>query len=53
MITVAAKGDMLDRVEELLRAVKTARAKANEIDLDVKTNKIGDRLLDYVFNDAV
>jgi hypothetical protein len=49
LITVADKGDMLDRVESLLRAVKKARSRANEMDVDVKTNKIGDVVLDYVF----
>lgn len=50
LITVADKGDMLDRVEALLRAVKKARARANEIDIDVRENKIGDSVLEYVFN---
>ena len=48
LITVSQKGDMLDRVEELLRAVKKARARANEIDLDVRQNKIGADLLKYI-----
>jgi len=49
MITVAAKGDMLDRSEALLRAVRKARARANEIDVDVKADKIGDKVLGFVF----
>jgi hypothetical protein len=48
LITVAQKGDMLDRVEELLRAVKKARARANELELDVRQNKIGAAILKYV-----
>lgn len=48
-LTVVDKGDMLDRVEEVLRAVKKARARANEMDIDVSLNKIGDTLLKYVF----
>lgn len=48
LVTVAAKGDMLDRVEELLRAVKKARARANDMDLDVRENKIGAAVLRYV-----
>lgn len=48
LITVAQKGDMLDRVEELLRAVKKARARANELELDVRQNKIGASILKYV-----
>ena len=50
LITVSAKGDMLDRVEELLRAVKKARARANEMEVDVRQNKIGDSVLNYVFH---
>jgi hypothetical protein len=49
LITVAAKGDMLDRVEELLRSIKKARARANDMELDVKQNKIGADLLKYIF----
>lgn len=48
LITVAAKGDMLDRIEELLRAVKKARARANEYEVDVRQNKIGESILRYV-----
>lgn len=49
LITTADKGKMIERVETLLRAVKQARARANDIDLDTTKNKIGKRLLDYVF----
>lgn len=49
LITVAEKGDMLDRVEKLARAVKAARSRANEAVVDVTKNKIGSTLLDYVF----
>lgn len=48
LLTVAQKGDMLDRVEGLLRAVKKARARANEMDLDVRQNKIGATVLNYI-----
>ena len=48
-LTVADKGDMLDRVEDVLRAIKKARARANELDIDVVQNRIGDTLLKYVF----
>lgn len=50
LLTVADKGDMLDRVESLMRAVKKARARANEMEIDVRENKIGAKLLDYVFS---
>jgi len=48
-LTVAEKGDMLDRVEEMLRAIKKARARANELDIDVRQNKIAGSVLNYVF----
>lgn len=50
LITVADKGDMLDRVERLVRAIKAARARANDIELDVKQNKIGNVVMKYVFD---
>jgi hypothetical protein len=49
LITVASKGNMLDRVESLLRGVKRARARANDLELDVKDNKIGADVLKYIF----
>lgn len=49
LLTVKAKGDMLARVEDVLRAVKKARARANDLDINVKENKIGSTILDYVF----
>lgn len=52
LITVAEKGDMLDRVESLLRAVKKARARANEVEIDSQQNRIGDTLLNFVFGGA-
>ena len=47
LITPQIKATMLERVEELRRAVKQARARAN--DLVVEEIKIGRQLLDYVF----
>lgn len=49
MLTPAMKSDLLDRCDILLRAVRKARAKANEVEVDVVGNKIGKKLLDYVF----
>jgi hypothetical protein len=49
MLTPAMKSDLLDRCDMLLRAVRKARAKANETDVEVAGNKIGKKLLDYVF----
>jgi hypothetical protein len=48
LVTVATKGDMLDRCEGLLRAVKKARSRAADIDVDVKANAIADTLLSHV-----
>lgn len=47
LITPATKALMLERVEELRRAVKQARARAN--DIEVADVQIGAKLLDYVF----
>lgn len=48
LLTVAEKGDMLDRVEKLRVAVKKARSRANEAAVDTET-KIADRLLNFAF----
>lgn len=52
LITVNEKAQILDRIEQTRRAVKQARARANELDLDVRTNKIGGKLLDFMFRGA-
>lgn len=49
LVTPARKADLLERVEELIRAVKKARSRANEIELEVQSHKIGSVLLKYVF----
>lgn len=49
LITVKQKADMLDRVEDVIRAVKKARARANEMDLDVRQYVIGTKVLNFVF----
>ena len=49
LITPAQKASMLERVEVLRRAVKSARSRANATDAIVGV-KVGQRLLDYVFN---
>ena len=49
LITVAEKAAMLDRVEEVLRAVKKARSRANAAEVDVKQNVIGAKTLTYIF----
>lgn len=49
MITPAEKADMLIRVEELRRAVKQARMRANEV-VTADTGAIGRRMLNYVFS---
>ena len=49
MMTIADKGAILDRIEHLARAVKKARSRANESEVDTG-NKIGAALLDYAFS---
>lgn len=48
LITPGEKADMLERAEELRRAVKAARSRANEI--EVSQQKIGGKLFRYIFN---
>lgn len=50
LISVADKAEMLDRAEHLLRAVKKATARANEREVQIEGNRIGDRVLDYIFS---
>lgn len=49
LITTSRKGTLIERVEEVLRSVKQARARANETVLDASQNKIGNKLLDHIF----
>lgn len=49
LITIAQKGQLLDNIEEVQRAVKKARARANETPIDVSATKIGKRVFDYIF----
>jgi hypothetical protein len=48
LLTTAEKADMLERAEALKRAIKTARARANDQPVDTAV-KVGDTLLSYVF----
>jgi hypothetical protein len=50
LVTPVTKSEMLDRCDRLLRAVKRARAKANETEIDQESNKIGQTLLEYVLS---
>lgn len=47
MLTIVAKGEMLDRVEKLSRAVKKARSRANE--QPVESVALAETLIGYVF----
>jgi len=49
LITPAVKAQLMERAEDLYRAVATARSKANEQEIDVKEAKIGAALLDYIY----
>lgn len=48
LITPSEKADMLERAEELRRAVKAARSRANEV--EVNQQKVGGKLFEYIFN---
>jgi len=50
MITPAEKADMLDRAEQLARAIKSARSRANGVDVPEFTVVVGSVLLSYVFD---
>ena len=49
LITPSTKAELLTRAEILFRAVTQARSRANDTVVDTKANKIGDKLLDFVF----
>lgn len=53
LLTPAQKGDLIEQCEVLTRAVKKARARANELELDVTTHKIGKRLFDFILKPVV
>ena len=48
MLTPAEKSKLIDRAEEVCRAIRSARARANEQEVD-KTAKIGAKLLKQIF----
>ena len=50
MITPAQKAQLIERAEMLFRAVTQARSRANDQTIDQAANKIGDKLLGYVFS---
>ncbi len=49
LITPAEKSEMLNRAEQLIRAVRKARSRANDAEVNTQA-KIGKVLLNYVFN---
>lgn len=50
-ITVTNKKDMLARIDRLVEAVKVARSKANNV--EVNNTKVGDKLFDFVHKDIL
>ena len=48
LITPSEKSDLLSRVEILARAVRQARSRANEVEVDT-SKKIANKLLGYIF----
>lgn len=49
LLTPAEKSRMISRVETISRAVRQARSRANEVEVD-KNKKIGQEILSYIFN---
>lgn len=48
MVLPAQKAEMLDRCEQLLRAVKKARSRANEAEIDPASVKVGRAVTDFL-----
>lgn len=48
LITPSNKAEMLDKCDILIRAIKKARSKANEVDIDVSQYKVGQKLFDFI-----
>ncbi len=53
LITTADKGKMLERVEDLARAVKSARSRANDTEVPRNDRKIGAKIIGFVFGQDV
>ncbi len=51
MLTPARKSELINRAEILLRAVRKARSRANEVEIE-KDKKIGNRLLQFILTGA-
>ena len=51
LITPAQKAELLNRCDMLERAIRRARARANEAEVNT-TAKIGNRLLEYIFTEV-
>jgi hypothetical protein len=49
LLTVAQKGDMLDRCEQFMRAVKQARSRANDLTVSTTEQKIGQKIAEFIF----
>jgi hypothetical protein len=49
LVTPADKAKVLERAEQLLRAITQARSRANGQEIDPATHRIGKTLLDHVF----
>jgi hypothetical protein len=49
LITPAQKGDLLERAEELRRAVKKARMRANDAEAVDQTVNCGEKIFEFVF----
>jgi hypothetical protein len=50
LLTPVTKSDILARCDAIRRAVKQARARANEVEVDVAGNRVGKKILDYIFS---
>jgi hypothetical protein len=50
LLTPAHKAEIIDRTDQIIRAVKKSRARSNSQEVDTTTNRIGAKLLSFVFD---
>jgi hypothetical protein len=50
LLTVADKGEYLERTENIIRALKKARSRANDKEIDTDKTRVGAKLLGFVFS---
>jgi len=49
LITPSEKSKLLNKCEDLMRSIKKARSRANDVDVNIDTAKVGLKLLGFIF----